>query len=120
MKSKKTGRHRGETLQNAVADSGLSITLLVKRVGYSRSSYYNHILDPELDFAILEQYGKVLKHDFSVNFPDINKQVLQEDPEDYNKPTTIEQAIKLAEKWKEKYYAVLEKYHQLLEERLKQ
>ena len=119
MKSKKTGRHRGEALQNVVAESGLSITLLVKRAGYSRSSYYNHILDPQLDFSILEQYGKVLKHDFSVNFPEMNRQLLQEDPEDYNKPVTLEQAIKLVGVWKEKYYTVLEKYHQLLEERLK-
>jgi hypothetical protein len=119
VKSKKTSAHRGEVLQTVVNESGLSITSLVKRVGYSRSSYYNHILDPQLDFGILEQYGKVLKHDFSINFPERSSQLVQEDPEEYNKPSTIEQAIKMAEKWKEKYYAVLEKYHQLLEERIK-
>ena len=119
MKSKKTGPHRGEALQKAVTDNGLSITSLVKRAGYSRSSYYNHILVPQLSFDILEQYGKVLKHDFSISFPEMNKQLLQEDPEEYNRPTTIEQATRMAEKWKEKYYSVLEKYHQLLEERIK-
>src|SRR5215216_1964680 len=119
VKSKKASPHRGEVLQTVVSDSGMSITLLVKRAGYSRSSYYNHILDPQLDLGILEQYGKVLKHDFSINFPEISNQVLHEDPEEYNKPATIEQAVKQAERWKEKYYAVLEKYHQLLEERIK-
>ena len=119
MKSKKTSAHRGEVLQNAVIESGLSITSLVKRVGYSRSSYYNHILDSQLDFGILEQYGKVLKHDFSINFPEMNNQLLQEDPEEYNRPVTIEQAIKTAERWKEKYYTLLEKYQELLEGKLK-
>jgi hypothetical protein len=119
VKSKKTSAHRGEVLQTAVTESGLSITSLVKRVGYSRSSYYNHILDPQLDFGILEQYGKVLKHDFSINFPEINNQLLQEDPEEYNRPVTIEQAIKTAERWKEKYYTLLEKYQELLEGKLK-
>jgi hypothetical protein len=119
VKSKKSSTHRGEILQTIATESGLSITSLVKRVGYSRSSYYNHILDPQLDFGILEQYGKVLMHDFSINFPEMNNQVLREDPEEYNKPSSIEQAIKMAEKWKAKYYAILEKYHELLEETLK-
>jgi hypothetical protein len=119
VKSKKISTHRGEVLQTVVTESGLSITALVKRVGYSRSSYYNHIFDPQLDFGILDQYGKVLKHDFSTNFPEMSNQLLQEDTEEYNKPTTIEQATRMAEKWKGKYYALLEKYHELLEERLK-
>lgn len=119
VKSKRTTKHRGEILQAAAESSGVNITVLARKAGYSRSSYYNHIMDPDLSFEILQQYGKAMKHDFTADFPEMSKHILEEDTEEYTKPVNLEQAIKLAEKWKAKYYALMEKYNQLLEEKLK-
>ena len=118
VKSKKS-IHRGEVLQNAISKSGVSVTLAAKRAGYSRSSYYNHILDPQLDFSILKDYGKAIRHDFSVDIPEMQTMHMEEDNETYVKPATLEQAIKEAERWRQKYYNLLEKYHHLIEEKIK-
>jgi hypothetical protein len=118
VKSKKTV-HRGEVLQSAVNKSGISITIASKKAGYSRSSYYNHILDPQLDFSILNDYGKAIRHDFSVDIPEMEKFTVEEDSEVYVKPGTLEQAIREMEKWRQKYYSLLEKYHKLIEEKIR-
>jgi hypothetical protein len=118
VKSKRT-KHRGEILRAAAEKGGMNITVLARKAGYSRTSYYNHIMEPELSYDILLAYGKAMKHDFSSQLPEINKSLVEEDTEDYTRPTTMEQALKLADKWKAKYYALLEKYNQMLEEKLK-
>ena len=119
VKSRKTSVHRGEVLRAAVNNSGVSITVAAKRAGYSRSSYYNHVLDPELDFSILNDYGKAIRYDFSIDFPEMEKFVVESDSEGYRTPNTLDQAIKEVEKWRQKYYSLLEKYHRLIEEKIK-
>ena len=119
MKTKRSSKHHGEILEEAVKKSGISITALADKVGYSRSAYYKHIIDAYLPFDILEQYGKVLKHDFSIDLPEMKKLRFEEDPEEYAQPTSIEQAVQQRDYWRNKYYGLLEKHQQLLEERLK-
>jgi AcrR family transcriptional regulator len=119
MKGKRTIMHRGEALQAAVSSSGLSITKVVKRAGYSRSSYYIHITDKLLPFDILREYAKALKHDFSAEFPEMGKLTVQEDEEDFGDPDTLEKALKQRNNWRDKYYGLLEKYNKLLEAKVK-
>lgn len=77
-------------------------------------------MDPDLSVEILRDYGKAMKHDFSAEVPEMNQHAfLEEHPDDYIVPTDLEQAIKQADRWKAKYYLLLEKYNQLLEEKLK-
>ena len=119
MKSKKSSIHRGEILRQAINKSGVSITVAVKRAGYSRSSYYYHIQDPNLDFETLRDYGKVIRHDFSIDIPDMEKLQVEDEREGYIKPANLEQAQKEIEKWQQKYYSLLEKHQKLLEEKIK-
>jgi hypothetical protein len=116
---RRSSKHHGEILEEAVKKSGISVTALVEKVRYSRSAYYKHILESDLSFDILEQYGKALKYDFSIDLPEMKKTRFEEDPEEYSQPTTIEQAIQQKDYWRNKYYALLEKHQQLLEEKLK-
>lgn len=111
--------HRGEVLQAAVSSSGLSITKVVKRAGYSRSSYYIHITDPKLAFDILREYGKALKHDFSTDFPEMGKLEFHDDDDDFGEPDTVEKALKQRNSWRDKYYNLLEKYNKMLEDKMK-
>ena len=119
MKSRRSSKHHGAILEEAVKKSGISKTALVEKVGYSRSAYYKHINEPYLSFEILEQYGKVLRHDFSIDLPEMKKTRVEEDPEEYSPPANIEQAIHQRDYWRNKYYTLLEKHQQLLEEKLK-
>jgi hypothetical protein len=106
--------HRGELLKKAVKDSGIPVTTLIKRMQFSRTSYYNHIDNKDLPLDILAQYGKALGIDFSVKFPQL-KHV-----ENFiNKaPLNIEDAISEINYWKDKYYELLEKYNSSIEEKL--
>jgi AcrR family transcriptional regulator len=106
-------------LHDAVIKSGLSITQIAKRAGYSRSSYYNHVEDPKLPYHILQDYGKALRINFSDIFPEMQGQIMEDNEEAYGEPKTLGQALVQRDNWKEKYYQLLEKYQKLLESRLR-
>jgi hypothetical protein len=114
--------HRGELLQQVVASAGMSITNLVRKAGYSRSSYYNHINDPELPIDILLNYGKILHVDLSIYFPELLENFVKEPSNFYlteTPPQTLEEAAKYIDEWKFRYYELLEKHQTLLEKYLK-
>ena len=116
LKTKGKHTHRGETLQTAVKKSPLNITQLVKRMGISRGTFYNHKDDPNLPFEILEQYGKVLGYDFTNDFPEMQKYVVEEPIAPYGEPKTLDEAIKQRDYWRSQADLWKNKYIQLLEE----
>lgn len=111
-------KHRGLLLKKAVKESDMTITKLMKRMGYkNRSSFYQHVDDPDLSYDILMKYGKLINHDFTVYFPSSNGQTQANDPlATYIKaPRNIEQVIVNVELLKDKYHDLVEKHNQLLE-----
>lgn len=114
----RTKLNRGQILANAVNASGLGKEEVAKKAGYTRSAYYKHIENPLLDYHILMAYGRAIKHDFTEEFPDMPKYMLEEPEEIYVKPKTIDEALKLVDLWKHKYLELLEKYNRLIEERM--
>lgn len=110
--------NRGQILATIVGSSKLTKSEAAIRAGYTRSSYYKHIENPELDYHILMAYGKAIGHDFTEEFPDMPKYVLEESEAAYGQPKTIEEAIQQKEIWKNKYLELLEKYNRLMEEKL--
>jgi len=105
--------HRGEVLQAIVKRSDLSIPQIAKRTGYSRSSYYNHVRNPQLPLEILEIYGRAVGYDFSDEFPEMLKFKSFKEPEvEY---LSVDQLKKDRDKWRDKYYELLERYHKLME-----
>jgi AcrR family transcriptional regulator len=117
LKSKYKKIHKGEILQAAVNKSDLRITQIVKKAGYSRSSYYHHIGNEELSYEILETYGRAMKYDFTEDLPEMSKYLVEDSSEAYTL-LTPDEAIKQRDYWKDKYYTLLEKYHLLIEERI--
>ena len=118
LKSKKTRLHRGQILAAAVKASRLNKEKVAVKAGYSRSSYYKHIVNADLDFHILIAYGKAISHDFTEEFPEMPKYILEDPEETYSKTITIEEAIRQRDQWKDKYLDLLEKYNRLIEERM--
>lgn len=105
--------HRGKLLEKVVKSSGIKIEIVTKKAGYSRTSYYNHIKEGDLSINILMQYGRPLNYDFSNDIPEMEALMLLDNPQ----PSTLPQAIKEIEKWRNKYYMLMEKYNELLERR---
>ena len=117
MTVRKKNIDRGKLLAGMVEDSGVNISLLVKKVGYkNRASYYAHIAKADLSLEILFAYAKALKYDLRDEFPEVSQFLLEDPVAEYNtKPETLDEALVLIDKWKEKYYVLLEKYSRLME-----
>ncbi len=118
VKSKRTHIHRGQALATAVEITGLGKEEVASKAGYSRSAYYKHIENPQLEYHILIAYGRAIGHDFTEEFPDMPRYSLEEPEEKYAPPQNLAEAIRLSELWKDKYLELLEKYNRLIEERL--
>lgn len=118
MIQKRTKLNRGQVLAAAVEATGLNKEDVAKKAGYSRSAYYKHIENPNLDFHILIAYGKAIRYDFTDAFPEMPKYLLEEVDEIYGKPKSMEEALVLLEQLKNKYLELLEKYKVLMEEKM--
>lgn len=118
MGSKRTKLNRGQILAAVVEATGLNKEEIAKKAGYSRASYYKHIENPDLPYHILILYGRVIRHDFTQEFPEMPKYTLEDPEAQYGTPKTIEEAVSIIESWKNKYIELLEKYNQLIEEQI--
>jgi len=105
VKKQESTKHRGEFLKAEVKKSGFKISALTRGAGYDRSSYYNHITDPFLPFRILYKYSKVLKQDFSMEFPEIKTF----DDRTPSAIQTLEEMEADRNFWKDKYFDLVDK-----------
>ncbi|MBI3138043.1 MAG: helix-turn-helix domain-containing protein [Sphingobacteriales bacterium] len=117
MSSKQHKLNRGQILATAVEASGLKKEEAAKKAGYTRSAYYKHIENPDLDFSILIAYGKALRHDFTEEIPGMPGYLMEELSEIYGDPGNMEEARQLIAKLKNKCLELLEKYNRLIEEK---
>ena len=99
--------HRGEIIEQAIRQSGISITEVAKRLGKSRQHLYNLFDDPNISLDSILQIGKIIHYDFTKEIAELKSlnQAIQ------NKVTLQEND----EYWKDKYLHLLEKYNSLLE-----
>ena len=105
--------HRGEVLSRIVTLYNVNVTRLAIRVGYNRTTYYSHIKKENLRFEVLAAYGRAIPYDFTKDIPEMSAYVLENDQE-----IKEFEAMKAdRDKWKDKYYGLLEKYNTLLEEK---
>lgn len=109
--------HIGKLLQAAVKKTGLNIDVIAKKAGYKRGTYYLHIKQKNLNAGILKKYARAIGYDFSSELPEIMSSAFGEEDHVYKKqPLTLDEAIKQRDEWKEKYYALMEKYLKYVEQ----
>lgn len=119
MATKRIKLDRGQILATLVEASGKNKEDVAAKAGYSRSAYYKHIENPNLDYHILIAYGKALNHDFTEEFPDMPQYQVEDVDATYGKPAdTVEEANRQKEYWKNKYIELMEKYTSLIEEKI--
>ena len=105
--------HRGEIVEKAVRDSGLSIVQLAKRMHKSRKWVYNSFENAQLPLDYILQIGKIIHHDFSSEIPEIHRpnpglNMASAPDNEYTNPEET------AGFWKAKYYTLLEEYTEIL------
>jgi plasmid maintenance system antidote protein VapI len=60
--------HQGEIVQEAIKNSGISITRIVEELGITRPTIYRKFKDDTLDASFVKRIGETIGHDFSQDF----------------------------------------------------
>ncbi|WP_426489810.1 helix-turn-helix domain-containing protein [Hymenobacter sp. 102] len=68
--------HQGEILQEAIKNSGISITRIVEELGITRPTIYRKFKDETLDYAFVTRVGEIISHDFSQDFTALQQSVI--------------------------------------------
>jgi AcrR family transcriptional regulator len=68
--------HQGEILQDAIKNSGISITRIVDELGITRPTIYRKFKDDTLDYAFVKRVGDIIGHDFSTDFTSLQQSVI--------------------------------------------
>jgi hypothetical protein len=63
--------HHGKTVEYVIRNKGYNISGLAKSLNIRRRTLYNLFNQPTLDCQIISQIGEVIKHNFSVEFPEL-------------------------------------------------
>jgi lambda repressor-like predicted transcriptional regulator len=109
--------HYGQIVEYTIRKKGYSIADLARLANVNRRSVYNWFNQKHLKIEIIYRVGVVLKHDFSVEFPELFtpsdfegikevKQPISDDPIFWELPSH--------HVWKDRYISLLENYNKLL------
>jgi transcriptional regulator with XRE-family HTH domain len=111
--------HAGELVKEVVADRGIGISELARRLGVSRTTMYQIFERPSLDVALIHQLRRVLNYPFA--------ELLGNQPTDFEYGTgylseaefnNLRNLLRTQEEetriWKDKYTALLEQMNRLL------
>ena len=68
--------HQGEILQEAIKNSGISITRIVDELGITRPTIYRKFKDETIDYGFVKRVGDIINHDFSLDFTAVQQSAL--------------------------------------------
>ncbi|AMR30494.1 hypothetical protein A0256_03180 [Mucilaginibacter sp. PAMC 26640] len=107
-------KHHGQIIEYAVRRAGYNLSELAKALGVNRRTLYNWFQMPRLRPDLIYRIGKIVRHDFSTDFPEL----LTSDLVASASPR-IQESILNDEIWKDKYISLLEKYNHHLSQKIK-
>lgn len=110
-------KHYGQTVEMVVRKKGYSISEVARLAHVNRRSVYNWFNQKYLKTEIIYSLGIILKHDFSVEFPDLfTKNDFQQihNPKEAEPDDLIFGEITTNHVWKNRYIELLEQYHKLI------
>ncbi|WP_083322074.1 helix-turn-helix domain-containing protein [Hymenobacter lapidarius] len=119
--------HQGEILQEAIKNSGISITRIVEELGITRPTIYRKFKEETIDYNFVKRIGEIINHDFSNDFTVVQQSSLPFVPTGVKPivtssvtprvtfPSNIESdSSKQLLVLQSKYIALLESYNELL------
>lgn len=65
--------HQGEILQDAIKNSGISITRIVEELGITRPTIYRKFKEETIDYDFVKRVGTIINHDFSLDFTSLQQ-----------------------------------------------
>ena len=68
--------HQGEILQEAIKNSGISITRIVEEMGITRPTIYRKFKESVIDYNFVTRVGVIINHDFSNDFTSVQQSAL--------------------------------------------
>ena len=68
--------HQGKILQEAIKNSGISITRIVEEMGITRPTIYRKFKDETIDYGFVKKVGDIIGHDFSNDFTSLQQGAL--------------------------------------------
>ncbi|MCC3153433.1 helix-turn-helix domain-containing protein [Hymenobacter sp. BT770] len=68
--------HQGEILQEAIKNSGISITRIVDELGITRPTIYRKFKEDTIDYNFVKKVGEIINHDFSNDFTAVQQSSL--------------------------------------------
>ena len=119
--------HQGEILQEAIKNSGISITRIVEELGITRPTIYRKFKDDTIDYGFVKKVGDIINHDFSNDFTIVQQSALSfvtpvvksvithnVTPRVTQQPSPDSDPSKQLLTLQAKYIALLEAYNELL------
>ena len=119
--------HQGEILQDAIKNSGISITRIVEELGITRPTIYRKFKDDTLDANFVNRVGQIIGHDFTQDFTIAQQSALPFVTQPIKTPVTnsVTSRVTLSQNadsdparqllaLQTKYIALLEAYNELL------
>ncbi|TSD67739.1 helix-turn-helix transcriptional regulator [Inquilinus sp. KBS0705] len=111
-------KHYGQIVEYRIRKNGYSISDLAKSINVNRRSIYNWFNQPYLKKDIIFQIGRVLRHDFSQEFPELfvseDFKTIHRSPHHMPAQDDTYAAKIENEVYKNKYVDLLERYNTLL------
>ena len=68
--------HQGEILQEAIKNSGISITRIVEELGITRPTIYRKFKEETVDYNFVKKIGDIINHDFSIDITTLQQSSL--------------------------------------------
>ena len=68
--------HQGKILQEAIKNSGISITRIVEELGITRPTIYRKFKEETIDYIFVKRIGDIINHDFSNDFTSVQQSSL--------------------------------------------
>ncbi|WP_460499538.1 helix-turn-helix domain-containing protein [Hymenobacter agri] len=119
--------HQGEILQEAIKNSGISITRIVDELGITRPTIYRKFKEETIDYSFVKKVGEIINHDFSDDFTTLQQSAISfvTTPVRNTTPAPVTHRVTPAQSTENdpsrqllllqaKYIALLEAYNELL------
>lgn len=109
-------KHYGEIIETTIRRNGYSISELSRMMSVNRRSIYNWFDQPKIRPETIFKIGVALRHDFSIQFPELfSSEDFQREFEKKKNgfAMQIENTAEISF-WKDKYIMLLEQYNSAL------
>lgn len=113
--------HHGQIVEKVIRRDGHSISDLSRIMKVNRRSIYNWFNQPQLRPEIIYRIGCIIKHDFSIELPQIfNSEDFKFGVEQLEREDTSKCDISVKDDnyWKEKYNELLKSYNLLKQDQM--